>query len=163
MLDENEFLSPYRLRSVSLFHHENSYVFHTGNQEYRVECVLGEGTSYLFAGNSNWRSHLVSNRLPIIEALERYQHFYGDKFKVERDVGSGQILKLQEVSQELSRRLSCIFLPNEERRTAIRRRAYTLRTRPALVRISQSCVTNIYVGSMGLAAATSAILDSRSI
>jgi Glycosyl hydrolase family 63 C-terminal domain len=115
MLDENEFLSPYGLRSVSRFHHENPYVFHAGNQEHRVDYVPGEGTSYLFGGNSNWRGPIwfPINYL-IIEALERYQHFYGDKFKVECPVGSGKMLTLQEVSQELSRRLSSIFLRNEE-------------------------------------------------
>ncbi len=115
MLDENEFLSPYGLRSVSRFHRESPYVFHAGNQEHRVEYVPGEGTSYLFGGNSNWRGPIwfPINYL-IIEALERYHHFYGDKFKIECPVGSGKMLTLQEVSQELSRRLSSIFLPNEE-------------------------------------------------
>ena len=115
MLDENEFLSPYGLRSVSRFHRESPYVFHAGNQEHRVEYVPGEGTSYLFGGNSNWRGPIwfPINYL-IIEALERYHHFYGDKLKVECPVGSGKMLTLQQVSQELSRRLSSIFLPNED-------------------------------------------------
>ena len=115
MLDENEFLSPYGLRSVSRFHRESPYVFHADNQEHRVEYVPGEGTSYLFGGNSNWRGPIwfPINYL-IIEALERYHHFYGDKFKVECPVGSGKMLTLQQVSQELSRRLSSIFLPNED-------------------------------------------------
>ena len=115
MLDENEFLSPYGLRSVSRFHRESPYVFQAGNQEHRVEYVPGEGTSYLFGGNSNWRGPIwfPINYL-IIEALERYHHFYGDKLKVECPVGSGRMLTLQQVSQELSRRLSSIFLPNED-------------------------------------------------
>jgi hypothetical protein len=115
MLDENEFLSPFGLRSVSRFHREHPYVFHAGNQEHRVDYVPGEGTSYLFGGNSNWRGPIwfPINYL-IIEALERYHHFYGDKLKVECPVGSGKMLTLQEVSQELSRRLSSIFLPNQD-------------------------------------------------
>jgi hypothetical protein len=72
MLDENEFLSPYGLRSVSLFHHENRYVFHAGNQEHRVEYVPGEGRSYLFGGNSNCRGPIwFPIDYLIIEALER--------------------------------------------------------------------------------------------
>ena len=115
MLDEKEFLSPYGLRSVSRFHRESPYVFHAGNQEHRVEYVPGEGTSYLFGGNSNWRGPIwfPINYL-IVEALERYHHFYGEKLKVECPVGSGQMLTLQQVSQELSRRLSSIFLPNKD-------------------------------------------------
>jgi Glycosyl hydrolase family 63 C-terminal domain len=115
MLDENEFLSPYGLRSVSRIHHERPYVFRVGNEEHRVEYVPGEGTSYLFGGNSNWRGPIwfPINYL-IVEALERYHHFYGDKFQVECPVGSGQMLTLQQVSQELSRRLSSIFLPNQD-------------------------------------------------
>jgi Glycosyl hydrolase family 63 C-terminal domain len=115
MLDENEFLSPYGLRSVSRVHRERPYVFHAGNEEHRVEYVPGEGTSYLFGGNSNWRGPIwfPINYL-IVEALERYHHFYGDKFRVECPVGSGQLLTLQQVSQELSHRLSSIFLPNQD-------------------------------------------------
>ena len=115
MLDENEFLSPYGLPSVSLFHRQSPYVFHAGNEEHRVDYVPGEGTSYLFEGNSNWRGPIwfPINYL-IIEALERYDHFYGDKLKVECPVGSGKMLTLQQVSQELSRRLSSIVLRNED-------------------------------------------------
>jgi Glycosyl hydrolase family 63 C-terminal domain len=113
MLDENEFLSPYGLRSVSRIHREKPYVFHAGCEEHRVEYVPGEGTSYLFGGNSNWRGPIwfPINYL-IIEALERYHHFFGEKFKVECPVGSGQMLTLQQVSKELARRLSSIFLPD---------------------------------------------------
>jgi hypothetical protein len=117
MLNENEFLSPFGLRSVSRFHRETPYVFRAGNQEHRVEYVPGESTSYLFGGNSNWRGPIwfPINYL-LIEALERYHHFYGDKFKVECPVGSGIMLTLQQVSQELSRRLSSIFLANQDGR-----------------------------------------------
>jgi hypothetical protein len=90
-------------------------IFHAGNEERRVEYAPGEGTSYLFGGNSNWGGPIwfPINYL-IVEALERYHHFYGDKFKVECPVGSGNMLTLQEVSQELSQRLSSIFLPNQD-------------------------------------------------
>ncbi|HEY5744374.1 MAG TPA: hypothetical protein VIS99_17750, partial [Terrimicrobiaceae bacterium] len=113
MLDESEFLSPYGLRSLSRVHRDSPYIFAAGNEEHRVDYVPGEGASYLFGGNSNWRGPIwfPINYL-IIEALERYHHFYGDKFTVECPVGSGTMLTLKEVAEELSRRLSSIFLPN---------------------------------------------------
>ena len=114
MLDENEFLSPYGLRSVSRVHRENPYIFRAGNEEYRVDYVPGEGNSYLFGGNSNWRGPIwFPINFLIVEALERYHLFYGDSFKVECPTGSGNMMTLQEVSRELARRLGSIFLPNE--------------------------------------------------
>ena len=114
MLDEKEFLSPYGLRSVSRFHKDHPYIFRAGNDEHRVDYVPGEGNSYLFGGNSNWRGPIwfPINYL-IVEALERYHHFYGDEFKVECPTGSGNMMNLKQVAQELSRRLSSVFLPNE--------------------------------------------------
>jgi hypothetical protein len=115
MLDENEFLSPFGLRSVSRVHHDKPYIFRVGNDEHRVDYVPGEGTSYLFGGNSNWRGPIwFPINFLIVEALERYHLFYGESFKVECPVGSGNMLTLQEVADELSRRLTRIFLPNEK-------------------------------------------------
>ena len=110
MLDENEFLSPYGLRSVSRIHHKKPYVFHAGQEAHRVEYVPGEGNCYLFGGNSNWRGPIwfPINYL-LIEALERYHHFYGNTFRVECPVGSGKMLTLQQVAEQLARRLSSIF------------------------------------------------------
>jgi hypothetical protein len=114
MLDENEFLSPHGLRSVSRYHRDNPYVFRTDNDEHRVDYVPGEGTSYLFGGNSNWRGPIwFPINFLIVEALERYHLFFGERFKVECPVGSRNMMTLQEVANELSRRLSSIFLPNE--------------------------------------------------
>ena len=114
MLDENEFFSPYGLRSVSRVHRDNPYVFRAGNEEYRVDYVPGEGNSYLFGGNSNWRGPIwFPINFLIVEALERYHLFYGDSFKVECPTGSGNMMTLQQVARELARRLGSIFLPNE--------------------------------------------------
>jgi hypothetical protein len=85
-----------------------------GNDEHRVDYVPGEGTSYLFGGNSNWRGPIwFPINFLIVEALERYHLFYGDSFKVECPTGSGNMATLKQVANELSRRLSSIFLPNE--------------------------------------------------
>ena len=107
MLDENEFLSPHGIRSVSRVHREKPYVFRAGNEELRVDYVPGEGTSYLFGGNSNWRGPIwFPINFLIVEALERYHLFYGESFKVECPTGSGNMMTLQQVARELARRLA---------------------------------------------------------
>jgi hypothetical protein len=114
MLDESEFLSPYGIRSVSRVHRDHPYVFHAGGQEFRVEYDPAEGTSGLFGGNSNWRGPIwFPVNFLLIEALERYDHFYGASFRVECPVGSGQMLTLGEVARELSMRLVRLFVPDE--------------------------------------------------
>jgi mannosylglycerate hydrolase MGH1-like protein len=117
VLDETEFLSPHGIRSVSRFHRDHPYTFQAGSDEYRVDYVPGESTSGLFGGNSNWRGPVwfPLNYL-LIEALERYDHFYGDSLKVECPTGSGRFMTLGEVARELSARLASIFLPDEEGR-----------------------------------------------
>jgi len=113
VLDENEFLSPFGIRSVSKVHQARPYVLQAGGQEYRVDYVPGESNTGLFGGNSNWRGPiwLPLNYL-LIEALERYDHFYGDSLRVECPVGSGKMLTLAEVARELQGRLARIFLPD---------------------------------------------------
>ena len=113
MLSETEFLSPFGIRSVSLYHRDHPYIFH-GDPQYRVDYAPGEGVSSMFGGNSNWRGPIwfPINYL-LIEALERYHHFYGDALKVECPVGSGQWLTLNAVAAEISRRLAGLFLPND--------------------------------------------------
>jgi len=114
MLAESEFFSPYGLRSVSRYHRDHPYVFRAGNDEHRVDYVPGEGNSYLFGGNSNWRGPIwFPINFLIVEALERYHLFYGESFKVECPTGSGNMMTLKQVADELSRRLTRIFLPNE--------------------------------------------------
>jgi hypothetical protein len=113
MLDENEFLSPYGIRSLSKAHAERPFVFEAGGETCCVGYEPGESPSRLFGGNSNWRGPIwfPVNYL-LIEALERYHHYYGDAFKVECPTGSGNPMTLKDVADELSRRLGSLFLPD---------------------------------------------------
>ncbi|MFI5316964.1 MAG: glucosidase [Myxococcota bacterium] len=113
-LDEDEFLSPYGIRSISRFHRDQPYVFQTEGREYRVDYVPGESNSSLFGGNSNWRGPIwfPMNYL-FSEALQRYAHFYGESLRVECPTGSGTMLPLGAVAAELSMRLARTFLPDE--------------------------------------------------
>ena len=113
MLDEEEFLSPFGLRSVSRLHAEHPYVLRNNGREYSVSYVPGEGDTALFGGNSNWRGPIwfPVNYL-IIEALERYHHYYGDSFVVECPTGSGRMMDLKQVAEEITRRQAGVFLPD---------------------------------------------------
>jgi len=115
MLDEKEFLSPFGIRSLSAAHKDHPYVFDATGERLRVEYVPGESNTGLFGGNSNWRGPVwfPVNYL-LIEALERYHHFYGDDFKVECPHGSGVWMNLDEVARELATRLTRIFLPGAD-------------------------------------------------
>ena len=111
MLDENEFLSPYGIRSLSKFHQQHPYIFHAGGQEYRVDYLPAESNTGMFGGNSNWRGPvwMPVNAL-IIRALLSFYLYYGDNFKIECPTGSGKLMNLFEVSKEISNRLTRIFL-----------------------------------------------------
>jgi len=112
MLDEEEFLSPFGIRSLSRAHAARPYVFRVGTEEHRVDYEPAESTTPLFGGNSNWRGPIwfPVNYL-LIEALERYDRFYGDSLKVECPSGSGRMMNLREVAREIAMRLNRIFLP----------------------------------------------------
>jgi len=110
VLDESCFLSPFGIRSLSAEHREQPYILHVDGEERRVGYEPGESESGLFGGNSNWRGPVwfPINYL-LMEALERYHHFYGDEFRIECPVGSGIFRTLGEVSDEINRRLCSIF------------------------------------------------------
>jgi hypothetical protein len=117
MLDDNEFLSPFGIRSLSRCHAERPYVFSAGGQEYRVGYVPGDSDSGMFGGNSNWRGPIwMPMQLMLIRALVNQYAHLGNEFKVECPVGSGRQLNLLEVSQELARRLARLFLRNRQGR-----------------------------------------------
>ncbi|MGQ0602421.1 MAG: MGH1-like glycoside hydrolase domain-containing protein, partial [Anaerolineales bacterium] len=98
----------------------NPYVLHVNGAEHRVDYEPAESRSGLFGGNSNWRGPIwfPVNYL-LIEALQKFHHYYSDDFKVECPTGSGQFLTLWEVSQELSRRLTRLFLRGEDGRRPV--------------------------------------------
>jgi hypothetical protein len=120
MLDEREFLSPYGIRAISQVHRKSPYVLHVNGTEYRVAYEPGESTSGLFGGNSNWRGPIwFPINFLIVEALQRFHHYFGDDFQVECPTGSGRMLTLWEVAQEISRRLSRIFLKDADGRRPV--------------------------------------------
>ena len=113
LLDENEFLSPYGIRSLSKVHAREPYELSIDGESYRVKYAPGESDSGLFGGNSNWRGPVwFPVNFLLIEALEGYHHFYGDTLKVEHPVGSGRMMNLKQVADELSERLVKLFLPD---------------------------------------------------
>jgi hypothetical protein len=115
MLDENEFLSPHGIRSVSRFHKDHPYIINWASENLCVNYNPGDSTTGLFGGNSNWRGPIwfPINYL-LVEAIERYHHFYGETLKVECPTGSGNMMTLGEVACELKRRLASIFLPGPD-------------------------------------------------
>jgi hypothetical protein len=115
MLNENEFLSPYGIRSLSRHHAEHPYVFSVGGQDYRIAYVPGDSDSGMFGGNSNWRGPIwMPMQLMLIRGLVNQYAHLGNNFKVECPVGSGRQLNLLEVSQDIARRLSRLFLRDHE-------------------------------------------------
>ncbi len=120
MLDENEFLSPFGIRSLSRYHAEHPYVSHVGGREYRVDYLPAESDSGMFGGNSNWRGPIwMPVNALIIRALQQYYGYYGDDFKVECPTGSGKMLTLYQVGEEIARRLASIFVRDDHGRRPV--------------------------------------------
>ena len=114
MFDEEEFLSPHGIRSVSKFHEKNPYTYTVNGQVYSVDYEPGEGTTGMFGGNSNWRGPIwMPINFMIIKALETYHQFHGEDFKVEFPTRSGNWITLGEAARLLADRVASIFLPDE--------------------------------------------------
>jgi hypothetical protein len=120
MLDPEEFLSDYGIRAISRYHRDHPYVLEAHGMEYRVDYTPAESTSGLFGGNSNWRGPIwfPINYL-LIEALRTFHRYYGDDFLVESPTDSGELKTLGQVADDLSRRLSSIFLRDADGRRPV--------------------------------------------
>jgi hypothetical protein len=115
MLDEDEFLGPFGIRALSRFHEKHPYIYKVGDQELRVSYVPGESDSGMFGGNSNWRGPVwMPVNMLILRALLQYYLYYGNSFTIECPTGSGRQMNLYEVAQEIARRLTSVFLEDEQ-------------------------------------------------
>jgi hypothetical protein len=120
MLDENEFLSPYGLRSISRYHHEHPYHIDLAGRDYGVGYLPAESDSGMFGGNSNWRGPIwFPMNAVILRALLQFYLYYGDSFKVECPTGSGRQMNLFEIAQEIASRLARIFLRDRNGRRPV--------------------------------------------
>jgi Glycosyl hydrolase family 63 C-terminal domain len=120
LLDEREFLSPYGVRALSRFHLDHPYVVTVDGAEHRVRYEPAESAGGLFGGNSNWRGPVwFPVNFLIIEALQKFDWFYGARFQAECPSGAGKLLSLWDVATELSRRLTRIFLCDAEGRRPV--------------------------------------------
>jgi hypothetical protein len=115
MLDENEFLSPYGIRALSRYHADHPFHVNVNGQDYTVAYLPGESDSGMFGGNSNWRGPIwMPVNALIIRALNQYFAYYGDDFKIECPTGSGNLMNLYQVAENIGKRLTSIFLKNEK-------------------------------------------------
>ena len=113
LFDENEFLSPFGIRSLSKFHAAQPYVYHANGQDYAVDYEPGESLTGMFGGNSNWRGPVwFPINFLILESLRIYHRFYGEAFRVEFPTGSGDWITLGEAAHRLAQRLQSLFVPD---------------------------------------------------
>lgn len=115
VLDPEEFLSDFGIRSLSKVHEKAPYRFKSNGESFEIGYVPGESRGHLFGGNSNWRGPIwMPVNFLIIESLQRFHHYYGDDFKVEYPTGSGHHATLDQIATDLGRRLSRLFLRDSE-------------------------------------------------
>jgi len=115
MLDETEFLSDYGIRALSKYHEQHPYEYWLENHCFSVQYTPAESTTNLFGGNSNWRGPIwMPVNYLLVESLQRFHYYYGEDFKIECPSGSGVFMTLDNAADELSKRLSALFLLNKE-------------------------------------------------
>jgi hypothetical protein len=120
MLDESEFLGPHGIRAVSRYHLENPYVMRVNGAEHRVDYEPAESSTGLFGGNSNWRGPVwFPVNFLLIESLQKFHFFLGNEYKVEFPFGTGRKKNLWDVAGEVSRRMTHIFLRDEDGRRPV--------------------------------------------
>ncbi|HEY8781319.1 MAG TPA: glucosidase [Mucilaginibacter sp.] len=120
MLDENEFLSPYGIRSVSKYHLNNPYNVKVDGMEFSIKYIPAESDSGLFGGNSNWRGPVwMPMNYLIISSLHTFYQYYGDDYKIECPTNSGIFMNLEQVANELYNRVSNLFLRDKDGKRAV--------------------------------------------
>ncbi|KAL9613951.1 MAG: hypothetical protein Q9167_001565 [Letrouitia subvulpina] len=120
MLDENEFLSDYGIRSLSKYHKNHPYSMTVNGEEFKVTYIPGDSDSGLFGGNSNWRGPVwLAVQQLLVESLLRFHTFYGDSLQVECPTGSGEYMHLGHVAEELQHRLQHLFVRGDDGRRAV--------------------------------------------
>src|SRR4030095_16840681 len=119
LLNEEEFLSPGGIRALSKYHEKNPYSVTVEHTTHSIQYDPGDATSDMFGGNSNWRGPVwIPINFLIIQSIRKYGEFYGDNLMVECPVGSGIKMNLEQVADELTRRVISLFEKgsNDERR-----------------------------------------------
>jgi glycogen debranching enzyme len=120
MLDEEEFLSPHGVRALSRYHKEHPYMLDVDGVNHQVDYEPAESTTGLFGGNSNWRGPVwFPVNFLLIQALRRFHEYYHDGFRIECPTGSGRLMNLNEVADEISRRLVSTFQRDSQGRRAV--------------------------------------------
>jgi hypothetical protein len=131
MLDETEFLSDHGVRALSRCHREHPYEYRTDHRAFSVTYLPGDSDSNLFGGNSNWRGPVwFPVNFLIIESLQKFHHYYGDDFKIECPTRSGRFVTILQVAEELTRRLTRLFLRDANGRRPVHGRFEKLQTDP---------------------------------
>jgi hypothetical protein len=120
MLDENEFLGPHGIRSLSRYHADHPFVMNVNGREYRVNYLPAESDTGMFGGNSNWRGPVwMPVNMLMISSLLKYYGYYGDRFQIECPTGSGRMMNLYQVAEEITRRLANSFLRDSQGRRPV--------------------------------------------